>query len=167
MGKVRETRTIMLGVRESVPPFSFVNAQKPPIGYLVDLCMNVVEEIKRELELPDIKIQFKLVVGPERIPKPIAGDINLQCGSTTNRHGLIANAMVTTGDGHAEREAAKVMINAACEAADDDTIGIALDTDKGYDAQEFIRGCQDMGVIAHVAQKPFQLHRQTASNTGE
>lgn len=29
-----------------------------------------------------------------------------------NRHGLIANAMVSTADGHAEREAAKVMINA-------------------------------------------------------
>jgi hypothetical protein len=27
-----------------------------------------------------------------------------------NRHGLIASAMVTTADGYAEREAAKVMI---------------------------------------------------------
>jgi len=69
-----------------------------------------------------------------------------------NRHGLIANAMVTTADGLAEREAAKVMINAACEAAHDDTISITLGADKGYDAQEFIRACQDMGVIAHVAQ---------------
>jgi hypothetical protein len=69
-----------------------------------------------------------------------------------NRHGLIANAMVTTADGHAEREAAKVMINAACEAAHDETISITLGADKGYDAQEFIRACQDMGVIPHVAQ---------------
>lgn len=30
-----------------------------------------------------------------------------------NRHGLIANAMVTTADGYAEREAAKTMINDA------------------------------------------------------
>ena len=29
---------------------------------------------------------------------------------TDNRHGLIANAMVTTADGYAEREAAKAMI---------------------------------------------------------
>jgi Transposase DDE domain len=68
-----------------------------------------------------------------------------------NRHGLIANAMLTTADGHAEREAAKVMINAACEAADDDTISITLGADKGYDAQEFIAACLDTGVIAHVA----------------
>lgn len=69
-----------------------------------------------------------------------------------NRHGLIANAMVSIANGHAEREAAKVMINAASEVADDDTINITLGADKGYDAQEFIQACQDMDVIPHVAQ---------------
>ena len=69
-----------------------------------------------------------------------------------NRHGLIANAMVTTADGYAEREAAKVMINAACEAASDDTINITLGADKGFDAKEFIEACLEMGVTPHVAQ---------------
>jgi transposase len=69
-----------------------------------------------------------------------------------NRHGLIANAMVTTADGHAEREAAKVMINAACEAASDETINITLGADKGYDAKEFIDACLEMGVTPNVAQ---------------
>ena len=69
-----------------------------------------------------------------------------------NRHGLIANAMVTTADGHAEREAAKVMINAACEAASEETINITLGADKGYDAREFIDACLEMGVTPHVAQ---------------
>jgi transposase len=69
-----------------------------------------------------------------------------------NRHGLIANAMVTTADGHAECEAAKVMINAACEAASDETINITLGADKGYDAKEFIDACLEMGVTPHVAQ---------------
>ena len=36
-----------------------------------------------------------------------------------NRHGLVVNAMVTDADGHAEREAAKVMINDARQAAED------------------------------------------------
>ena len=69
-----------------------------------------------------------------------------------NRHGLIANAMVTTADGYAEREAAKVMIHAACEAADDATINITLGADKGFDASEFIEACLEMGVTPHVAQ---------------
>ncbi|MGJ7606666.1 amino acid ABC transporter substrate-binding protein [Variovorax sp. LT1R20] len=84
MSKIRETRTIVLGVREAAAPFSFVNAQKQPVGYSVDLCMNAVEEIKRELKLPDIKVQYKPVSGPDRIPKLLAGEIDLECGSTTN-----------------------------------------------------------------------------------
>ena len=69
-----------------------------------------------------------------------------------NRHGLIANAMVTMADGYAEREAAKVMIHAACEAASDETINITLGADKGFDAREFIEACLEMGVTPHVAQ---------------
>ena len=84
MAKIRETRTIVLGVREAARPFSFVNAQKQSVGYSVDLCLNAVDEIKRELKLNDIKVQYKLVTGPERIPKLLAGEIDLECGSTTN-----------------------------------------------------------------------------------
>ena len=84
MAKIRETKTIVLGVREAARPFSFVNAQKQSVGYSVDLCLNAVDEIKRELKLNDIKVQYKLVTGPERIPKLLAGEIDLECGSTTN-----------------------------------------------------------------------------------
>lgn len=84
MAKIRETRTIVLGVREAARPFSFVNGQKQSVGYSVDLCLNAVDEIKRELKLSDIKVQYKLVTGPERIPKLLAGEIDLECGSTTN-----------------------------------------------------------------------------------
>lgn len=71
---------------------------------------------------------------------------------TDNRHGLIANAMVTTADGFAEREAAKAMINDARQAADNAQAQITLGADKGYDAKEFIDALQEMGVTPHVAQ---------------
>lgn len=71
---------------------------------------------------------------------------------TDNRHGLIANAMVTTADGFAEREAAKTMISDARQAADNPQAEITLGADKGYDAQEFIDALQEMNVIPHVAQ---------------
>ncbi len=71
---------------------------------------------------------------------------------TDNRHGLIANAMVTTADGHAEREAAKAMIHDASQAAGDEQAEITLGADKGYDAQEFIDACLEMKVTPHVAQ---------------
>ena len=68
-----------------------------------------------------------------------------------NRHGLIANAMVTTADGYAEREAAKVMIVNAKQAANA-TAQITLGADKGYDAAEFIEALTAINVVPHVAQ---------------
>src|ERR1700752_3666049 len=71
-----------------------------------------------------------------------------------NRHGLVVNARVTYADGHAERQAAKIMINDARQAAEDANAEITLGADKGYDAQEFIEACQEMKVTPHVAQNP-------------
>lgn len=68
-----------------------------------------------------------------------------------NRHGLIASAVVTTADGYAEREAAKVMISDAKQVADEKA-QITLGADKGYDAAEFIETLADMKVLPHVAQ---------------
>lgn len=69
-----------------------------------------------------------------------------------NRHGLIASAVVTIADGHAEREAAKVMIQDAVQVKGDPQVEITLGADKGYDAKEFIDALQDMKVTPHVAQ---------------
>ena len=71
---------------------------------------------------------------------------------TDNRHGLIANAMVTTADGFAEREAAKAMIHDARQATSNSQAEITLGADKGYDAKEFIDALEEMNVIPHVAQ---------------
>ncbi len=65
---------------------------------------------------------------------------------TDNRHGLVVNARVTRADEHAEREAAKIMIHDARQAADDASADITLGADKGYDGQEFIEACQQMRV---------------------
>ena len=70
-----------------------------------------------------------------------------------NRHGLVVNAVVTQADGYAEREAAKDMINDACQALPgDESITITLGADRGYDAKEFIEALQEMNVLPHVAQ---------------
>ncbi len=69
-----------------------------------------------------------------------------------NRHGLIANAMVTTADGYAEREAAKLMIQDAIEVKGDPEVQITLGADKGYDAKEFIDALTATKVTPHVAQ---------------
>lgn len=84
LAKIRGSKTIVLGVREAARPFSFLNEQKQPVGYSVDLCLNAVDEIKRELKISDLKVQYQVVSGSERIPKLLSGEIDLECGSTTN-----------------------------------------------------------------------------------
>lgn len=71
---------------------------------------------------------------------------------TDNRHGLVVHAMVTTADGHAEREAAKVMIHDARQAVGDADTEVTLGADKGYDAAEFVEELQRLKVIPHIAQ---------------
>lgn len=71
-----------------------------------------------------------------------------------NRHGLIANDLVSTANGHAKHKAATVMAAATCEAADDDTSSITLGADKrmdtAYDAREFVDASRNMGVTPHA-----------------
>lgn len=84
LAKLRDTHVITLGVRDAARPFSFLNDQKRPVGYSVDLCLAVVEDLRKELKLPDLKVNYKLVSGAERIPKLLDREIDLECGSTTN-----------------------------------------------------------------------------------
>ena len=82
--RIRDTNTILIGVRESSVPFSFIDAQKQPQGYSVDLCVRVAEAVKAELKLPKLDVKFVPVTSANRIPALVDGKIDLECGSTTN-----------------------------------------------------------------------------------
>ncbi len=82
--RIRETNTILIGVRESSVPFSFIDAQKQPQGYSVDLCVRVADAVKAELKMPKLEVRFVPVTSSNRIPALLEGKIDLECGSTTN-----------------------------------------------------------------------------------
>jgi glutamate/aspartate transport system substrate-binding protein len=82
--RVRETNTLLIGVRETSVPFSFLDAQKQPQGYSVDLCVRVADAVKAELKLPKLDVRFVPVTSANRIPALVEGKIDLECGSTTN-----------------------------------------------------------------------------------
>ena len=64
--KVRETGVITLAHRESSTPFSYVDANKRPVGYALDLCMRVVEALKRDLaENPMVESVVDVGVGAD------------------------------------------------------------------------------------------------------
>ena len=82
--RIRDTGAITLGVRETSVPFSYLDAQKQPQGYSVDLCLRVAEAIKAELKLPRLEVKYMQVTSANRIPALVDGKIDLECGSTTN-----------------------------------------------------------------------------------
>jgi glutamate/aspartate transport system substrate-binding protein len=81
--KVKDSKTVTLGYRESSIPFSYVNKVGEPIGYSIDLCNAVVDEVSKELEGVEIAVNYKKVTAETRIPAVKSGEVDLECGSTT------------------------------------------------------------------------------------
>ena len=82
--KVKETGNITVGYRESSIPFSYLDNNGKPIGYAMDLCGKVVDAVKADLKMPDLKVSYAPVTSSNRIPLLENGTIDLECGSTTN-----------------------------------------------------------------------------------
>lgn len=82
--KIRDTGTITIGHRESSIPFSYLDDKQQPVGYAMDLCMRVVDAVKAELKMPNLKVTLQPVTSANRIPLLTNGTIDLECGSTTN-----------------------------------------------------------------------------------
>ena len=82
--RIRDSGTVTIGVREASVPFSYIDAQKQPQGYSVDLCLKVADAIKTELKLPRLDVRFVPVTSANRIAMVKDGKVDLECGSTTN-----------------------------------------------------------------------------------
>jgi ABC-type amino acid transport substrate-binding protein len=82
--KIRETHTITIAHRESSVPFSYLDDNKRPVGYAVDLCLKIADAVRRELKLSQLNIQYLPVTSSNRIPAIVEGKADLECGSTTN-----------------------------------------------------------------------------------
>src|SRR5512135_3724955 len=82
--KIKDRKVITLGVREGAAPFSYVDAKQQYIGYSIDLCMKIVEAVKTQLKMPELTVAMKKVTPQIRMQMLMSGDIDLECGSTTN-----------------------------------------------------------------------------------
>jgi glutamate/aspartate transport system substrate-binding protein len=83
--KIKESGTITLGHRDSSIPFSYIaDASGVPVGYSHDIQLKIVEAIKKDLDMPDLKVKYNLVTSQTRIPLVQNGTVDVECGSTTN-----------------------------------------------------------------------------------
>jgi len=83
LSAIKNSHVVHLGYRESSPPFSFLDQANRPIGYSLELCEAVVDEIGVEVDDPNLKIEYVKVTSDDRIPAVLQNKIDLECGSTT------------------------------------------------------------------------------------
>ena len=82
--KIATTRTVTLGYRDASIPFSYLNKAREPIGYSIDICLQIVDDLRAELGNDSIQVKYVAVDTQTRIPKVIDGTVDLECGTTTN-----------------------------------------------------------------------------------
>ncbi len=80
--KISETDEIVLGVRESSVPFSYLDANHKPIGYSQSIALKIVDEVRRRLNKPRLTVSTVVVTSANRMSYVVNHQIDLECGST-------------------------------------------------------------------------------------
>jgi glutamate/aspartate transport system substrate-binding protein len=83
LAAIKKDHVVRLGYRESSPPFSFMDPSNRPIGYSLELCEAIVDEIGIEVDDANLRIDYVKVTSDDRIPAVVQNKIDLECGSTT------------------------------------------------------------------------------------
>src|SRR5712672_3534154 len=83
LANIKNTHVVRLGYRESSPPFSFLDQANRPIGYSLELCEAIVDEIGVEVDDANLRIEYVKVTSDDRIAAVLQNKIDLECGSTT------------------------------------------------------------------------------------
>lgn len=81
---IRVTGKIVLGHRESSVPFSYLDGDKHPVGYALDLCLKLTEAVKKKLDMKALAVEYVMVIPSNRISMVEEGKVDMECGSTTN-----------------------------------------------------------------------------------
>jgi glutamate/aspartate transport system substrate-binding protein len=84
LARVARAGVVKLGYREDAAPFSFVSKAGVPAGYSIDLCREVVDAIRDAVGGRPLGIEFVRVTAADRIGRVANGEVDLECGSTTN-----------------------------------------------------------------------------------
>jgi ABC-type amino acid transport substrate-binding protein len=84
LDKVKASGTITLAYRESSIPFSYLDDKAQPVGFGYEICLKIVDDVKKAIGKPDLKVAMQSVTSANRIPLLQNGTIDIECGSTTN-----------------------------------------------------------------------------------
>jgi ABC-type amino acid transport substrate-binding protein len=83
--KIHDDGVVRIGVREASIPFSYFDGHGT-VGYSQTIALAIVDQLRKTLELPDLKVREVEITSSNRIPMLQNNQIDLECGSTTHTH---------------------------------------------------------------------------------
>lgn len=84
LAKIKDSGVIVVGHRESSIPFSYYGKNQEVIGYSQDYSNLIVDAVKKELNMPDLRVKYLPVTSKTRIQLLKNYTYDFECGSTTN-----------------------------------------------------------------------------------
>ncbi len=81
--QIKKSGEIRIGYRKTEPPMSFLNKDKQPVGYSIELCLQIANEVKSVLQDPNIATRYLPVNASNRFEALRDNSIDILCGSTT------------------------------------------------------------------------------------
>lgn len=81
--KIHDDGSVAIGVREASIPFSYSDGKRT-VGYSQAIAMQIVDEIKKTLDMPQLKVREIEITSSNRIPMLSNNQIDLECSSTTH-----------------------------------------------------------------------------------
>lgn len=82
--KIKDNGVIVVGHRESSVPFSYYDNNQKVVGYSQDYSNEIVDAVKKKLNMPDLQVKLIPITSQNRIPLLQNGTFDFECGSTTN-----------------------------------------------------------------------------------
>ena len=79
LDRVKQSGKLMLGYRTDAQPFSYRDASGNAAGYSVALCQKIAEQVKAELKLSNLTVEWLAVTTEDRFPTLQAGKVDLLC----------------------------------------------------------------------------------------
>lgn len=85
LNKIKADGVIVVGFRESSVPWAYVDSNSNQVvGYARDITLQVVDAIKKKLDMPDLQLRSIPITAQNRISLMQNGTLDLECNSTTN-----------------------------------------------------------------------------------
>jgi ABC-type amino acid transport substrate-binding protein len=80
--QIQKTGKIRIGYRDDRPPMSFLNRDKVPVGYSIDLCRLIADQVEKTVAA-DMIVEYVPVTAENRFDALVDNRIDLLCGATT------------------------------------------------------------------------------------